>query len=142
LIPALIRRFHDAVQAGAESVTVWGTGQPMREFLHVDDMAAACVHVMDLPPEVYGEITEPMLSHLNVGTGLDCTIRDLVEQVAEVVGFNGRVVWDDSMPDGTPRKLLSVERLRSTGWRATTDLATGLADTYRWYRENIEGARH
>ena len=141
VIPALIRRFHEAGQVGAASVTVWGTGCPKREFLHVDDMAAACVHVMDLPCEVYGAITEPMLSHLNVGTGVDCTIRELVERVAEVTGFRGRIVWDVSMPDGTPRKLLSVERLEATGWRATTDLATGLADTYRWYRENIEETR-
>jgi GDP-L-fucose synthase len=141
VIPGLIRRFHQAKLSGYPHVTVWGSGTVNREFLHVDDMAAACVHVMDLPPEVYGGITEPMLSHLNVGTGFDSTIRELVDKVTEVVGFSGQIVWDDSMPDGTPRKLLSVERLHSTGWHATVDITTGLANTYHWYLDNVDRAR-
>src|SRR3546814_466643 len=111
VIPALLRRIHEATQAVAEEVVIWGSGKPMREFLHVDDLAAASVHVMDLSPDVWKTHTEPMLSHINVGTGLDCTIRELAETIARVVGFRGRLVFDSSKPDGTPRKLLDVSRL-------------------------------
>ena len=138
VIPALLRRFHEAKEEGASQVTVWGSGKPMREFLHVDDMAAASIHVMELDPEIYQAHTQPMLSHINVGTGQDCTIRELAETVAEVVGFEGKIVFDTSMPDGTPRKLLDVSRLNGLGWEASIPLKQGLVDTYRWFLENQE----
>jgi GDP-L-fucose synthase len=122
-------------------VVIWGSGTPMREFLHVDDMAAACVHVMQLPAEVYRRHTQPMLSHINVGTGVDCTIRELAETVARVTGFAGRLVWDASKPDGTPRKLMDVSRLAALGWRATIGLEDGLRDAYRWFLEHHAEAR-
>lgn len=133
VIPALMRRFHEAVQSNAEEVVVWGSGNPMREFLHVDDMAAASVHVMELDEESYQAHTQPMLSHINVGTGVDCTIRELAETMAKVVGFEGRIVFDASKPDGTPRKLLDVSRLNALGWKATIPLYEGLANTYDWF---------
>ncbi|NGP53778.1 GDP-L-fucose synthase [Thioalkalivibrio sp. XN8] len=141
VIPALLRRFHEAVQRGDEEVVIWGSGNPMREFLHVDDMAAACVHVMGLSPEVYSAHTQPMLSHINVGTGVDCTIRELAETVARVTGFTGRLEFDTSKPDGTPRKLLDVSRLKALGWEARIGLEEGLRDAYRWYLEHIDEAR-
>lgn len=133
VIPALMRRFHEAKSNGDAVVTVWGSGKPMREFLHVDDMAAACVHVMSLPKSDYQAQTQPMLSHINVGTGVDCSIRDLAETMAKVVGFNGRIEFDSSKPDGTPRKLLDVSRLNALGWRATIGLEDGLRQTYKWF---------
>ena len=136
VIPALMRRFHEAVRDGADEVTIWGSGSPMREFLHVDDMAAACVHVLELPPEVYRAHTQPMLSHVNVGTGVDCSIRELAETLAMVTGFRGRLVWDRSKPDGAPRKLLDVSRLDALGWRARISLQDGLRQTYAWFLEH------
>lgn len=133
VIPALIRRFHEAAQEGAEFVTIWGSGKPMREFLHVDDMAAASVYVMNLDDAVYKINTDPMLSHINVGTGLDCTIRELAETVAKVTGFQGRLELDTTKPDGTPRKLMDVSRLTSMGWQASISLEQGLRETYKWF---------
>ena len=133
VIPALLGRFHEATQAGAHEVVIWGSGTPMREFLHVDDMAAANVHVMELGDEIYRAHTKAMLSHINVGTGVDCTIRELAETVARVTGFKGRLVWDASKPDGTPRKLMDVSRLAALGWRASITLESGLRDTYQWF---------
>lgn len=141
VIPALLRRFHEAVQAGDPEVVIWGSGKPMREFLHVDDMAAASVHVMELDAGVYGEHTEPMLSHINVGTGVDCTIRELAETAARVTGFEGRLVFDSSKPDGAPRKLMDVSRLKSLGWCASIDLEDGLINAYGWYLENADCRR-
>ena len=141
VIPALMRRFHEAAQRGDAEVVVWGSGTPMREFLHVDDMAAASVHVMSLAPEVYARTTQPMLSHINVGTGVDCTIRELAETVARVTGFGGRLVWDASKPDGTPRKLMDVSRLAALGWRASIGLEEGLRGTYVWFREHVAEIR-
>ena len=130
VIPAMLRRFHEAKKAGAKEVVVWGTGTPMREFLHVSDMAAACVHVMNLPKgEFESAVPDAMCSHINVGTGIDCTIRELAETMADVVGFEGELVFDTSKPDGTPRKLLSVERLRNLGWEYSVSLKNGLAET-------------
>jgi nucleoside-diphosphate-sugar epimerase len=134
VIPALMRRFHEAVQSGAEEVVIWGSGTPMREFLHVDDMAAASIFVLDLAPEVYQRETDPMLSHINVGTGTDVTIRELAETLAEVTGFAGRLSFDRSKPDGTPRKLMDVSRLARLGWTAQIGLREGLAETYDWFR--------
>ena len=113
----------------------------MREFLHVDDMAAACVHVMNLPPNVYRQHTQPMLSHINVGSGIDCTIRELAESIARVTGYAGQLVWDTSKPDGTPRKLMDVSRLAALGWRARIGLEDGLRDAYRWFVEHHAQAR-
>ncbi len=141
VIPALLRRFHEAARDGADEVVVWGSGRPLREFLHVDDMAAASVHVMELDDDRYRAHTQPMLSHINVGTGRDCSIRELAETVARVTGFGGRLGWDDSKPDGTPRKLLDVSRLAALGWRATIELEDGLRDAYRWFLEHQDGFR-
>lgn len=135
VIPALLRRFHEAVQKGEEEVVVWGSGRPMREFLHVDDMAAASVHVMELDFEVYKANTQPLLSHINVGTGVDCTIRELAETVARVTGFKGRLTFDATKPDGTPRKLMDVSRLKALGWEASIGLEEGLLGTYKWFAD-------
>ncbi|EPF2246551.1 GDP-L-fucose synthase [Citrobacter werkmanii] len=136
VIPALLRRFHEATMQNTSEVIVWGSGTPMREFLHVDDMAAASIHVMELDREVWQENTQPMLSHINVGTGVDCTIRELAQTIARVVGYRGQVVFDASKPDGTPRKLLDVSRLKTLGWQFGISLENGLASTYRWFLEN------
>lgn len=141
VIPALLRRFHEAVTSGATEVEIWGSGKPMREFLHVDDMAAAAVHVFELPTEVYRAHTETMCSHINVGTGLECSIRELAETIAKVTGFQGRLLWDSSKPDGAPRKLLDVSRLAALGWRAGIALEPGLRDAYDWYRTHLDVAR-
>jgi GDP-L-fucose synthase len=133
VIPALMRRIHDAKLADAKEVVIWGSGKPCREFLHVDDMADACVSVMKLPAEVLAKHTEPMLSHINVGAGVDCSIRELAETLCEVIGFKGRLVFDTSKPDGTPRKLLDVSRLKQLGWEAKIGLREGLAETYQWF---------
>ena len=139
VVPALLRRFHDAAQAGAPKVVVWGSGTPRREFLHVDDMAAASVFVMELEEGLYQSQTKPMLSHINVGTGQDCTIQMLAESMAAVTGFTGQLEFDASKPDGAPRKLLDVSVLNQLGWQSTITLEQGLTDTYTWYREQIAG---
>lgn len=141
VIPALLRRFHEAVMEGASEVVIWGSGTPMREFLHVDDMAAASVFVMNLEDAVYQANTQPMLSHINVGTGVDCTIREMAETVAKVTGFDGRLAFDSSKPDGTPRKLMDVSRLKALGWSASIGLEDGLRDAYRWYVEHYSESR-
>jgi nucleoside-diphosphate-sugar epimerase len=133
VLPALIRRFHEAARDGVEEVVVWGTGKPMREFLHVDDMAAASLFVLDLDQETYARETTPMLSHINVGSGEDVTIRELAETVARVVGFNGQIAFDASKPDGTPRKLMDVSRLHRMGWQASIELEDGIQSTYEWF---------
>ena len=132
VIPALLHRFHTAKLNGDETVTVWGSGTPMREFLHVDDMASASVFVMELDEKTYSENTSPMLSHINVGTGTDCSIRELAETIAKVVGFAGRIEFDTTKPDGTPRKLLDVSRINAMGWKAKIPLYEGLHSTYQW----------
>ncbi|HHJ12152.1 MAG TPA: GDP-L-fucose synthase [Chromatiales bacterium] len=141
VIPALMRRFHEAKLRGEREVVVWGSGRPMREFLHVDDMAAASLYVLGLDKATYEANTRPMLSHINVGTGVDCTIRELAETIAEVVGFEGELVFDASKPDGTPRKLMDVSRLRALGWEAKIGLKEGLASTYAWFVEHQAEAR-
>ena len=139
VIPAMIRKFHDAKTSLSPTVTLWGTGKAMREFLHVDDMAAACLHVMGLSKECYQSSTEPMLSHLNVGTGEDVTIRELAETVRQVVGYQGEITWDSNKPDGTPRKLMDVSKLKSLGWQPQITLCEGLISTYRWFNEHQGG---
>lgn len=141
VIPALMRRFHEAAQDNAPEVVVWGSGKPMREFLHVDDMAAASVYVMNAGKATYDNCTEPMLSHINVGTGIDCTISELAHTMADVVGFTGKLTFDASKPDGTPRKLMDVSTLRELGWSASISLKGGLTDTYAWFLENQESFR-
>jgi GDP-L-fucose synthase len=130
VIPALIRRFHEAKVNQTPHVVVWGSGTPRREFLHVDDLAAACLHVMNLPRSVYAEHTTPMRSHLNVGCGQDITIAELAKLIAKVVDYTGEIVFDPSKPDGTPRKLLDIRRIMATGWQPRVTLEQGLASTY------------
>ena len=142
VIPAMMGRFHQAKLDNAKQVTVWGTGKPMREFLHVDDMASACIHVMNLPQEKFiSAVPDHMCSHINVGTGVDCSIRELAETMAAVVGFKGQLQFDTSKPDGTPRKLLSVKRLKNLGWESTIELQNGLADTYKWFLKHSKRLR-
>lgn len=141
VIPALLRRFHEAKFNNDEKVIAWGSGKPMREFLHVDDMAAASIYVMNLEDEIYCENTQEMLSHINVGTGVDCTIRELVETVAKVVGFEGNIEFDPSKPDGAPRKLMDVSRLKDLGWQYSIELETGLSKTYAWFLANQNNFR-
>ncbi len=141
VLPALIRRFHAAVQAGDDVVTIWGSGKPRREFLHVDDMAEASLFVLDLDRATYDANTEPMLSHINVGCGRDISIMELAQMVAAMVGFKGRITNDFSKPDGPMRKLLDVSRLADMGWRAHVGLETGLQETYEWFLNNQEAFR-
>lgn len=141
VIPALMRRFHEAKVASAKEVVVWGSGKPMREFLHVDDMAAASLFVMNVDKAVYGDCTEAMLSHINVGTGVDCTIAELALTMAKVVGFAGEVVFDSTKPDGTPRKLMDVSTLEQLGWKYSISLKDGLGMTYTWFLEHQDDYR-
>lgn len=142
VLPALIRRFHEATQNGTEVVAIWGSGKPMREFLHVDDMAEASLFVLDLNDEIYQRETEPMLSHINVGSGVDVTIGELAQIVADVTGFRGKLEFDATKPDGAPRKLMNVSRLARLGWEATIPLNEGVKETYGWFLEQgLEGLR-
>ena len=145
VIPALIRRFHEAKINKAPSVTIWGTGRPKREFLYVDDMAAACVHVMNLGKGTYDQHTQPMLSHINVGYGQDITIRELAEAVGKTVGYQGEIAFDPAKPDGTPRKLMDSSRLNDLGWQAKVGLSEGLSMAYEDFLKNTqthEGSRN
>lgn len=141
VIPALLRRFHEAKINQLPEVIAWGTGQAMREFLYVDDMAAASIFVMNLEKNIYDKHTESMLSHINIGTGVDCTIKELTETIAKVVGYKGDIVWDDTKPDGTPRKLMDVNRLKSLGWHYGIELKQGLEQTYDWFLDHQESFR-
>ena len=141
VMPALIRRFHEAAQDGLNEVVIWGSGTPRREFLHVDDMAAASLFVLNLPKATYDQNTDPMLSHINVGTGVDISILELAQLVARVTGFTGKISTDPTKPDGTMRKLMDVGRLSQMGWSASIELEQGLADTYEWYLTNAQTAR-
>lgn len=136
VIPALLRRFHEAKLRGDREVVVWGSGTPMREFLHVDDMAAASVHVMELDADSYAANTAPMLSQINVGTGIDCTICELAETIKRVTGYEGELRFDATKPDGAPRKLLDVTRLKALGWTSSISLEPGLLQTYEWFQTN------
>jgi GDP-L-fucose synthase len=136
VIPAMIRRFHEAKLNGDAKVVVWGSGTPMREFLHVDDMAAASIHVLELDSAIYKANTQEMMSHINVGTGVDCTIRELAETLKDVIGFTGVLEFDTTKPDGTPRKLLDVSRLESLGYKAKISLRDGLTETYSWFLDH------
>jgi len=141
VLPGLLRKFHEAKTSGAEYVEVWGSGRPRREFLHVDDMASACVYIMTLDKQTYQANTKPMLSHVNIGTGKDCTIRELAETIAKVTGFKGEIRFDPTKPDGTPQKLLDVSRLNNLGWEATISLEDGIRQTYQWFLQHQDEIR-
>ena len=142
VIPAMMQRFHEAKLAGSEKVVVWGTGKAMREFLHVDDMAAACIYVMNLPHnKLLAAVPNPMCSHINVGTGRDVKITELATTMARVVGFDGSIEFDTSKPDGAPRKLLDVSRLSSLGWKYSVELERGLSMTYKWFLDHVDELR-
>jgi GDP-L-fucose synthase len=138
VLPALIRKFHEARESNAPEVVVWGTGSPRREFLHVDDMADACLHFLGLPDTKYGELVKNLKPCLiNIGMGKDITIKELAELIKEIVGFEGKMVYDTSKPDGTPQKLLDISRADALGWKAKISLRQGIAETYGWYREQV-----
>ena len=141
VVPALLRRFYEAKQNKDKEAIVWGSGKAMREFLHVDDMAAASIFVMNLKKSIYDAHTQPTLSHFNIGTGMDCSIRELVETIVSVVGFKGKIKFDASKPDGMPRKLLSVNKISSLGWTYRYSLEAGLRDTYQWFLDNKDNIR-
>jgi GDP-L-fucose synthase len=141
VVPALLQRFHEAKQQSLPRVTIWGTGSACREFLFVDDMAEACVFVMNLPPAQLNQAVTPTRSHLNIGTGKDVSIKELAETVARVVGYDGALVFDSSMPDGTPRKLLDVSTMTRLGWKYRMELEEGLQLTYKWYCDNQDLVR-
>jgi GDP-L-fucose synthase len=141
VLPALIRRFHEAARDGTKEVVIWGSGKPMREFLHVDDMAEASLFVLDLDKPTYEANTQPMLSHINVGTGTDISIMDLAKMVGEVTGFEGKISNDSSKPDGAMRKLMDVSRLADMGWTAKVALHEGVSDTYQWFLDNQDAFR-
>lgn len=141
VIPALLRRFHEAKLSAAPSVEIWGTGKPMREFLFVDDMAAACLHVMQLSLARYQAETEAMCSHINVGTGKDVTIAQLAQTVAKVTGYEGRVCFNPEMPDGAPRKLMDVSLLAKFGWQSEVELEAGLEQSYAWFLAHQDSFR-
>lgn len=141
VIPALIRRFHEAKVNHDPVVTVWGSGKALREFLYVDDMAQASLHVLNLDPGIYQKFTEQMLSHINIGTGVDCSIRELAETIKKVTGYEGEIEFDVSKPDGAPRKLLDVSRLKKLGWEPSISLEKGLSNTYQWFLENVTEIR-
>jgi len=137
VIPGLIRRFHEAVAANDESILIWGTGKSLREFLHVDDLAAAAIHLMNIDKKDYIKSTAPQQSHINVGSGVDLKISELVTMIAKITGFTGTIHYDTSMPDGAPRKLMDITLINSLGWQQNIDLEEGLQATYRWYQANI-----
>jgi GDP-L-fucose synthase len=141
VIPALIKKFHDAKKRGDNEVIVWGTGNVHREFLHVDDMASACIHVMDLDDDEFHKVTETMVSHLNIGVGHDVTICKLAETVSSVVGYEGNIFFDSTKPEGPPRKLLNINKLKDLGWAPSIDLEDGLQQTYKWFVSNEKNIR-
>ena len=135
VLPALIRKFHEAKLNNKSELQIWGDGMPKREFLHVDDMASASLHVLNLNRDIYKRNTQEMTSHVNVGTGVDISIRDLAELLREVIGFEGKIAFDKSKPNGTMRKLLDVERLKQMGWTSSISLREGLESTYEWFQK-------
>jgi GDP-L-fucose synthase len=135
VIPGLIQRIHKAKEAGVDTVQIWGTGTARREFLHVHDMASACIFLMQLESEKYWSVAQPRLSHINVGSGVDCSIAELVTMLADVIDYKGNFSFDTSKPDGTPKKVLDVSRLQNLGWQASIPVEEGLSSTYQWYLE-------
>jgi len=141
VLPAFLQRFHEAANKKLETISIWGSGSPRREFLHVNDMAAGCLAVLDCDRDSYEQATGPDLNHLNLGTGTDITIAELAAMIAEITRFEGEIVYDASKPDGTPRKLLDVSRLNKLGWTAQIGLREGLTTTYRWFLQNQQNLR-
>jgi GDP-L-fucose synthase len=141
VIPALLRRFHEAKLNGTDTISIWGTGKALREFLHVDDMADASIMVMNLPQGEYQQVTDSRLSHINVGSGADCSIAELVSTIGEVTGFAGKIEYDSSKPDGAPRKLMDNAKLKQLGWAPHHNLKEGLENAYQWYVDNMASAR-
>tara|TARA_B100000575_G_C23097684_1_gene633159 strand:+ start:53 stop:1012 length:960 start_codon:yes stop_codon:yes gene_type:complete len=141
VIPGLIHRFHNATLNHDEEIKIWGTGNPRREFLFIDDMASACIFLMNLEKDILDKNIDANLSHINVGTGKDCSIKELAEKISEIVGFQGRINFDTSKPDGTRRKLLDVQKINNLGWNSSTSLEEGLFKTYHWYKDNIKSLR-
>lgn len=141
VLPALIRRFHEAKISGKEAVQVWGSGRAKREFLYVDDMAKACIFVMNASVDKLRTLTSPMHSHINIGTGVDVSIADLAEIVKNTIGYNGKIVFDDTKPEGAPRKLLNIDSLSLLGYRNKIDLRQGIDLTYDWFKKNIDNFR-
>jgi GDP-L-fucose synthase len=137
VIPALIKRFHDAKISNSKDVIIWGTGSPMREFLHVDDLAKACIHIMNIKKEAYQQKTKKMLSHINIGFGSDISIRELAYKIASIVNYKGNILFDHSKPSGTPRKLLDSSLINELGWQPEISLDEGLKITYEDYKSNI-----
>ena len=138
VIPALMHRFHQAKVRNDQETIVWGTGNAKREFLYVDDMAQASLFILELDERIYKANTQPMLSHINIGTGVDLSIREMAETMKKVINYKGRIVYETSRPDGPPRKLTDVSRLSQMGWKYTVDLKKGLEKTYEWYLENVK----
>ena len=136
VLPALIRRFHEATEQNQAEVVIWGTGIPRREFLHVDDMAAASLFVLDLPKTDYDADTSAMISHINVGSGIDVSILELAQLIAKIIGYNGQIKTDETKPDGALQKLMDVSRLKSIGWQAKIELEDGVSETYSWFLKN------
>ena len=141
VIPGLLRRFHEAKMRGDAAVTAWGTGRPKREFMHVDDMASASVYIMESPQHDYLGLVSPRVSHINIGTGRDCSVKALVETIARITGFTGAIQWDTHRPDGVARKLMDATRLTTLGWQASISLEEGLAQTYQWFLDNQQEFR-
>ena len=137
VIPALIRRFHEAKIKNSSKVVVWGTGKPLREFLYVEDMADACIKIMNLPRKRIKEILSETTSHINIGSGKDISIKELTAIISSTVGFEGQIEWDRTKPDGTPRKLLNIKRLKKTGWKPSTSLQQGLIKTYKYFKKEF-----
>ena len=137
VLPGLIRRFHAATIDRRENVIVWGSGKPFREFLHVDDLASACLFMMKLSQKELDKNIKPMQSHINVGTGVEFRISEVAELISKICGFRGDIIFDSSKPDGTPRKLLDVSLMSRLGWKHSIELSEGLTSTYDWYLENI-----
>jgi len=141
VLPAFIRKFHEAKVNNHDQVEIWGTGKPRREFLYVEDLADACVYIMNLDESTYQNNITPNCSHINIGTGKDCSIIELAEMIASLVGFQGEIILDTSKPDGIPRKLLNIDRLMKIGWQSSTTLKAGLEKTYKWFISNQEKYR-
>ena len=143
VIPAMIYRFHKAKIENANEVIVWGTGNPMREFLHVDDLASACIFIMNLPKNrFYSNISSPTCSHINVGSGKDISIKELAKIISKVVGFKGNIKFDNTKPDGVQKKLLDVSRLNTLGWKPSFNFEDGLYNTYQWFLNNFDSLRN
>jgi GDP-L-fucose synthase len=141
VIPSLIRKFHEAKVNNRTSVEIWGSGTPKREFLHVDDMADASIYIMNLDKKILEKEISPMIAHINIGVGIDITIKGIAYMIKDVVGFKGEIIFNDKMPDGTKRKLLDVAKIESLGWKHTIALGSGLKDTYKWFLENNKKLR-